>query len=152
METLQKPPTIKDLRQTTKPIRNANITHKENISLLEKLALWTTKHVGSMGFFIIILIWTISWFIWNTIGPAEFHFDPYPAFVLWLFISNMIQLFLMPLLLIGQNLQNRRAEIRSEIDFEVNLKSEKEIEIILKHLEYQTEKIEKIIEKLEKNK
>ncbi len=146
----QKPLTIKELRQATKPIRNVNIEHKENLSTLDKAALWVTEHIGSMGFFIIILIWTISWLLWNTIGPEESHFDPYPAFVLWLFISNMIQLFLLPLLLIGQNLQGRHSEKRAEIDFEINVKSEKEIETILKHLEYQTEKIEKILEKLER--
>ncbi|MBI5401629.1 DUF1003 domain-containing protein [Candidatus Wolfebacteria bacterium] len=148
----QKPLSIKELRQITKPIRNVNIEHKENLSALDKTALWVTEHVGSMGFFSIILIWTILWLLWNTIGPAETRFDPYPAFVMWLFISNMIQLFLLPLLLVGQNLQNRRAETRSEIDFEINIKSEKEIETILKHLEYQTEKIEKILEKIEKKK
>ena len=42
-------------------------------------------------------------------APTDLRFDPYPAFVLWLFISNMIQIFLMPLLMVGQNLQAKRA-------------------------------------------
>ena len=57
----------------------------------------------------------------------ELRFDPYPGFVLWLFISNMIQLFLMPLIMIGQNLQGRGAEERAKNDYKVNLKAEKEI-------------------------
>ncbi len=49
-------------------------------------------------------------------APKSLRFDPYPGFVLWLFISNMIQLFLMPLLLIGQNLLGRgRRNVRSGI-------------------------------------
>ena len=47
----------------------------------------------------------------------------------------MIQIFLMPLVLVGQNLQSRHAEARAEADFEVNTKAEREIEAILLHLE-----------------
>ncbi len=88
-----------------------------------------------MGFFIIIFIWTILWLGWNTLAPKEARFDPFPAFVLWLFVSNVLQIFLMPLIMIGQNLQGRHAEIRAESDFEVNVKAEREIEAILMHLE-----------------
>ena len=34
------------------------------------------------------------------------------------------------MILIGQNLQSRYAEIRAESDFEVNIRAEKEIELI----------------------
>jgi uncharacterized membrane protein len=60
------------------------------------------------------------------------RFDPYPAFVFWLFISNMIQIFLMPLIMVGRNLQSKHTEIRAETEFEINLKSEKEIEELRK--------------------
>ncbi|MEK7496218.1 MAG: DUF1003 domain-containing protein, partial [Patescibacteria group bacterium] len=81
-------------------------------------------------------------------APSEFRFDPFPAFALWLFISNMIQLFFLPLIMIGQNLQNRHAELRAENDFEINLKAEREIEAILINLEKQEEMISKILERL----
>ncbi len=63
-------------------------------------------------------------------APKHLRFDPFPGFVLWLFISNMIQLFLMPLIMIGQNLQSREADQRAENDYEVNCKAEKEIQVI----------------------
>jgi uncharacterized membrane protein len=141
-----------ELIKLRKPIKNVNIKHKESLSSLEKIALMVTNHVGSMGFFIIIFIWTIFWFGWNTLLPKKLSFDPFPAFVLWLFISNMIQIFLIPLIMIGQNLQGRHAEIRAEADFEVNVRSEKEIEVILLHLEHQNELILKILENIEKTK
>lgn len=81
---------------------------------------------------------------WNTLGPNGARFDPYPAFGLWLFISNMIQIFLMPLLMIGQNLQGRHAEIRAESDYEVNVKAEREIDVILMHLENLHEELDEI--------
>lgn len=94
---------------------------------LNRLALWITTRVGSMGFFLLIFAWTVGWLLWNMVAPKELRFDPYPGFVLWLFISNMIQLFLMPLIMIGQNLQGRGAEERAKNDYKVNLKAEKEI-------------------------
>jgi len=150
MDNKPQPLSHQELKRLRKPVKNANIEHEKNLSLLEKVAVWITDHIGSMGFFIIIFIWTVAWLGWNTIAPKELRFDPFPAFVLWLFISNMIQIFLMPLIMIGQNLQGRHAEIRAESDFEVNVKAEREIEAILMHLEQQQELILKILNHIEK--
>ena len=144
------PKTLRELKAMQKPIVNVNSEAKKRLSGLDKLALWITQHVGTMGFFFIIFIWTAVWLGWNSIGPKDMRFDPYPAFVLWLFISNMIQIFLMPLIMIGQNLQSDHAEIRAEADFEVNTKAELEIETILMHLENQNKIIMEILEKIEK--
>ena len=141
-----------ELRTLRKPIRNVNVRHKESLSALEKIAVKVTDYVGSMGFFLIIFAWTLLWLGWNTLAPQDLRFDPFPAFVLWLFISNMIQIFLMPLIMIGQNLQGRHAEKRAESDFEVNVRAEKEIEVILLHLSHQNELIMKILENIEKGK
>src|SRR5450432_772474 len=113
-------------------------------SILDKLALWITEHVGTMAFFVAIFIWTAGWLLWNMFAPKSLRFDPFPGFVLWLFVSNMIQLFLMPLIMIGQNLQGRVAEERAKSDYEVNRKAEIEIReikaklnAIMDHLEIQ---------------
>jgi uncharacterized membrane protein len=58
----------------------------------------------------------------------------------------------MPLIMIGQNLQGRHAERRAEADFEVNVRAEKEIEVILMHLEHQNDLILKILKNIEKGK
>ncbi|MCA2004475.1 MAG: DUF1003 domain-containing protein [Ignavibacterium sp.] len=108
-------------------IRNANHIYKELLKDSEKFAVWITNRVGTIGFFAIIFFWTVGWLSWNMFAPKDLRFDPYPAFVLWLFISNMIQIFLMPLIMVGQNLESRHSEIRAETDYEVNLKAEKEI-------------------------
>ena len=100
-------------------------------------------------FFLIIFCWTILWLCWNALGPASMRFDPFPAFVLWLFISNMVQIFLMPLIMVGQNLQGRHAERRAEADFEVNTRSEREIEAILVHLERQNQLMLQILQRLD---
>jgi|HubBroStandDraft_1064217.scaffolds.fasta_scaffold369706_2 uncharacterized membrane protein len=105
-------------------------TPKVRTTPLNRLALWITTRVGSMGFFLLVFAWTAGWLLWNMFAPRSVRFDPYPGFVLWLFISNMIQLFLMPLVMIGQNLQGRSVEERAKNDYKVNLKAEKEIKEI----------------------
>lgn len=110
------------------------MVHQESLSRLERLALFTTEHIGTMGFFLFLSLVTAAWIIWNTYGPKSLRFDPFPAFVLWLFISNILQLLLMPLLMIGQNLQARHSEVRAEADYELNVRAEKEIKQILHHL------------------
>lgn len=142
------PLSIEEIRQSRKPIRNVNIEHHESLSSLERFALWITNHIGTMGFFFVIFFWTIVWLGWNVFGPKELQFDPYPAFVFWLFISNMIQIFLMPLIMIGQNLQGKHAEARAEADFDVNTKAEQEIETILIHLENQNDALVEILGKI----
>lgn len=131
------------------PVVNVNTVYKEKLTALNKLALWITVKVGSMGFFLVILGWSAGWLLWNTLAPKVLRFDPYPAFVLWLFISNLIQILLMPLIMVGQNLQGIHSEIRAETDFRINQKSEKEIETILLKLERQNELILEILKKID---
>src|ERR1700690_2352773 len=114
MDNKPKPLSHEELKKLRKPVKNVNIEHKETLTRLEKFAVWITAKVGSMGFFIIICIWTILWLGWNTIAGKDLRFDPFPAFVLWLFISNVLQIFLMPLIMVGQNLQGRHSEARAE--------------------------------------
>ncbi len=150
-EEQSKPKTLEEIRKMRKQYTKGLVSEKDKVSGMNKLALWITVHVGTMQFFLIIFGWTAIWLSWNICAPVALRFDPFPAFVLWLFISNMIQLFLMPLIMIGQNLQSKHADARAEADFEINKQSELEIETILSHLEYQNDLILKILE-LSKNK
>jgi uncharacterized membrane protein len=143
------PPPLHELKRLGKPLRSVNVEHRKQLSRLERVAILITDRVGTMGFFLIIFAWTVVWLGWNTLAPPAVRFDPFPAFVLWLFLSNMIQIFLMPLIMVGQNLQGRHAEARAEADFEVNTKAEREIEAILLHLEAQNDLILKILHHLE---
>ncbi len=135
---------------TMKPPMNVNEMHEKSLSNLERIAVYVTDKIGTMGFFLIIFVWTVLWLGWNIFAPANLRFDPYPAFVLWLFISNLIQIHLMPLIMVGQNLQGRHAELRAQSDFDVNVKAELEVETILTHLERQNELIVEILRRIEK--
>ncbi|MDB5266661.1 MAG: rane protein-like protein [Parcubacteria group bacterium] len=103
-----------------------------------------------MGFFIILSIWTIGWLAWNLLAPVDMRFDPAPAFVVWLFASNMIQLVLLPLVMVSQNIEAKVADRRAQEDFEVNKKSEREIEVIIAHLENQNDLLLNLAEKIDR--
>lgn len=131
-------------KRTPEPAKNANEIHEKGLSPLDRFAVKITDKVGSMGFFLIILVWTILWCGYNLVASEipGLHlqaFDPFPAFVAYLLISNVIQILLMPLIMVGQNLQGRHSEIRAQLDFEINTKAEQEVVVILKHIEHNTE-------------
>lgn len=54
--------------------------------------------------------------------------------VAWI-TQSFLQLVLLPLIMIGQNIQSRHSELRAEEDFQVNVKAEKEIEQLHKKLD-----------------
>jgi len=135
--TIEKPISLAELKKRIKPPRNVNKEFVEKLSRLDRFAVYITEYVGTIGFFLLIFAWTVLWLSWNLLAPARLQFDPPMGFILWLFISNVIQIFLMPLIMVGQNLQGRHAEARAESDLEINIKAEQEIEVILRHLEYQ---------------
>lgn len=135
------------------PVKNANEEHNKTLSPLEKLAIKITDAVGSMGFFLLIFGWTFIWCGYNIIAhyfgltntlhlkhplPIS-EFDSFPGFVAYLLMSNVIQILLMPLIMVGQNLQGRHAEVRAQLDFEINQKAEKEVMVILRNLEHNTD-------------
>ena len=143
---LRKPMSLEEFKKTRKPLRDVNKEQHAKLKALDKLALWITTRVGTMGFFLIIFAWTAIWLGINFLTPWKF--DPPMSFVFYLFISNVIQILLMPLIMVGQNIQGSHSEARAEHDLEVNVKAEREIEVILEHLEYQNAAILKMMDKL----
>jgi uncharacterized membrane protein len=135
-------------------VRNANEIERAKLSPLDRLAIAITDKVGSMGFFLLIFAWTVLWCGYNILASQipTLHwqqFDPFPAFVAYLLISNVIQILLMPLIMVGQNLQGRHAETRAELDFEINQKAEQEVMVILKQLEHNTDLIIQLMKHLD---
>jgi uncharacterized membrane protein len=140
----------KEWHEANPPAPPTDIQIERSFSLSDRIGLWVTDHVGTMGFFLLIAVWTLVWLGWNTFGPVELRFDPGPAFVLWLFISNLIQIHLMPLIMVGQNLQDRYAEIRAQADYEINQRAEREIETVLAHLSAQNDLLLEVLRRVER--
>jgi uncharacterized membrane protein len=134
------------MKRNARPVK---VEPKKTLSTLDRLAIWMTQRVGTMGFCLLLLAWTVFWLSWNTLAPRGLRFDPYPAFVLWLFLSNMIQICLMPLIMVGQNLEGRHAEARAQADFEVNTKAEREVASIRRQLKAQNDLALRILHSVE---
>ncbi len=150
MQYKHKPESLEEIRAKHKTVRIALTDAHKDFTSLEEFALVVTEHVGSMGFFLVLLVWTLGWLFWNLLAPATARFDPAPAFVIWLFVSNVIQLILLPLIMVGQNLENRADERRAEADFHINEKTEKAVETIIAHLENQNELLLEMVRKMER--
>ena len=122
----------------------------DNLSGLDRAAIAVTDKVGTMGFFLIIVSWTLLWIGYNVLATKvsglHWHaFDPFPAFVAYLLVSNVIQITLMPLIMVGQNLQARHSEARAEADYLVNQKAFADTEAILARLSAQDTQMMEIV-------
>lgn len=134
--------------QTRRQPKNVNELHKKSLGLQDRIALTITAAVGTMYAVYLFAIFMAGWMLWQS-HLANKPFDPYP-FAFLLFLGNIIQLLLMPLIMVGQNIQGRHTEIRSDEEYKTTMTSYKDIESILKHLDRQDQELLKQSKNLEK--
>src|SRR4030042_4056524 len=118
---------IKPIGQRHQP-KNANIIHQSQLGLQNKIASAITTIIGTMYAVYFFALVTIGWMFWQTY-LTQSPFDPYP-FVFLLFLGNIVQLLFTPLIIVGQNIQGRHAEIRAEEEFKTTKSIYKDIERI----------------------
>jgi uncharacterized membrane protein len=73
------------------------------------------------------------WVVINSLLLVNNGFDPYPYLLLSTAI-NMLAVLQAPLILMSQNRQAHKDRLRSEIDYQVNLKNELALHEILQRL------------------
>ena len=90
----------------------------------QRIADVISTFAGSMVFVYIHLVWFGIWIVANVgwLGPS-LVFDPFPFGLLTMIVS-LEAIFLSTFVMVSQNRQSARADIRSEIDFENNLRGE----------------------------
>jgi hypothetical protein len=93
----------------------------------ERLADRVAAFVGRPQFILAHTLWFAAWLAVNT-GVVAFvaKFDDYPYSLLGLIIS-VEAIFITGFLLISQNRQNEHADKRAELDYEVNVRTYREI-------------------------
>lgn len=137
------------VRHSHRP-QNANITHWTEQHLAgfnTQLAVLITHAFGSMIAFYILIAWMFGWMILASIGFWLFALDRYP-FSFLLFLSNLVQLWALPVLAVGQNVLGRHAELMADEQFATVQKNDHDIVQIMKHLEAQDEELLKQTELL----
>ena len=89
-----------------------------------RIADGATAFSGSLLFVYLHAAWFVVWLLVNlgAFGSALI-FDPFPFGLLTLIVS-LEAIFLSTFVLISQNRQAARADIRSELDYETNVRSE----------------------------
>ena len=116
---------IELLRHTAS--RNVNEEIEDKRTPLIKAADWIADFSGSMAFLLLNAIFFFVWIILNIdIIPRVKSFDPFPFGLLTMAVS-LEAIFLSIFVLISQNRQAEKDRIRSDIEYDVNLKAELEI-------------------------
>lgn len=112
--------------------RHLKVEFEKTKTRSDRIADGIARFVGNMKFVYFHAAFFLFWVILNTIAWIE-HWDPYPFNFLTLIVS-LEAIFLATFVLISQNRQERRADLRAQLDYEVNVKAEQEVQQILKEL------------------
>ena len=96
-----------------------------------KMADFMTEIFGSVWFLTLNAIWFGAWIIINTnLIPSIKPFDPFPYGFLTMVVS-LEAIFLAIIVLISQNRAARIAELREEVELQLNVRAEEEITKLL---------------------
>ncbi|HKU74143.1 MAG TPA: DUF1003 domain-containing protein [Pyrinomonadaceae bacterium] len=120
----------------TRVSRNVNEEMEEHSTPLQRIADWIAWFSGSMPFLMINAAWFIIWITLNTVPTGIPPFDPYPFGLLTMIVS-LEAIFLSCFVLVSQNRQAEKDRVRSDIEYEVNIKAELEVT----HLHEKTDRI-----------
>ena len=111
--------------------RNVNEEIADELTWVQKLANFIAEFSGSMAFLFVnaamFLIWiTANILLASGAVPGAHAFDPFPFGLLTMAVS-LEAIFLSIFVLLAQNLQAAKDHIRSDIEYQVNLKAELEV-------------------------
>ena len=121
------------LRHST--TRNVNEEMAARLTLADRAADIIAEFGGSWKFIIAAVLFFNLWVLINSalLVLGKRGFDPYP-FLLLSTAINMLAVLQAPIILMSQNRQAHKARLRSEIDYQVNLKNELALQEILQRL------------------
>jgi uncharacterized membrane protein len=129
------------------PVCDAIELFEKQLTFSQKAADWVAETVGSWKF---IFLQTVIFGIWISINITGwfYHWDPFPFILMNLAISVMTS-YSASIILISQNLQEKRERIESRQHCLINEKAEEEARIILDHLNAQNKALAAIHETLQ---
>ena len=121
----------KRLRVTTAFLRNTasrNVVKEieERHNWIDKAADWVAAFAGSITFLLLQIALFTGWIVWNQLDHLLPAFDPFPFGLLTTCVS-LEAIILSVFVLLSQNRQAEKERVRSDVEYEVNLKAELEI-------------------------
>jgi uncharacterized membrane protein len=107
---------------------DTNVEIEENLTVGQRLADRVTLFGGSWTFLICFGVLLFAWVLVNSfLLPQQVTFDPYPYIFLNLVLS-MMSAVQAPVIMMSQNRQDQKDRLAMMHDYEVNLKTEREIQ------------------------
>jgi uncharacterized membrane protein len=121
--------------------RNPNEVIAEESTFGQRLADTVARFGGSWTFIILFgLVLTV--YSWINVTLHDRAWDPYPFILLNLFLS-MLASIQAPVIMMSQNRQDAKDRVRSELDYQVNVRAEAEIQSLSQRMNELMEKLEK---------
>jgi uncharacterized membrane protein len=131
--------------------RNVNEVIEDNRTMIQKSADWIAEFSGSIAFLMIHVVLFFVWIIMN-VGNGVFGipmFDPFPFGLLTMCVS-LEAIILSVFVLLSQNRQVAKDRVRSDIEYDVNLKAELEIAHLHEKMDRLTSEVLARLGKIEK--
>ena len=125
--------------------RNPNEAIEERETLGDRVADGVARFGGSWRFIFAFAAILLIWVALNTFLPNPW--DVYPFILLNLFLS-MLAAIQAPVIMMSQNRQDAKDRIRSELDYQVNLKAELGVSTLLHKTDLINDMLEDIDSKL----
>ncbi len=113
--------------------RNVNVEEAARLTLADRAADIIAEFGGSWKFIISAVLFFNVWVVINSLLLTNRGFDAYPYLLLSTMI-NMLAVLQAPIILMSQNRQAHKDRLRSEIDYQINLKNELALNEILERL------------------
>jgi uncharacterized membrane protein len=129
--------------------RNVNEEVEDKRTTVMKLADWIADFSGSLPFLFIHIVIFAVWIGFNSLAPERSRFDAYPYGFLTLVVS-LEAIILSVFVLLSQNRQVAREKVRSDIEYDVNLKAEMQIAHMHEKVDNFYSEMQKRLERLEK--
>jgi uncharacterized membrane protein len=108
----------------SKRIKHESAIVREIKHVEDRLADKITTFAGSMTFVYLHSAWFVLWILLNIgLAGAALTFDKFPFGFLTMIVS-LEAIFLATFVMISQNRQAQRADVRARLDFETNLRAE----------------------------
>ena len=130
---------LRSLKEQETVTENLNLAFEKDLTLGQHVADRVADFGGSWTFIIIFFCVLVVWMAVNTSIILARPFDPFP-FILLNLVLSCLAAVQAPIILMSQNRQEARDRLRSEHDYQVNLKAELEIrhlhekvDVLLKH-------------------
>jgi len=107
--------------------RNVNVEAEDKRTTVQKAADWIADFSGSIPFLLLHVGFFAAWILLNVPRiPGAPMFDPFPYGLLTMVVS-LEAIILSVFVLLSQNRQVAKERIRSDIEYEVNIKAEMEV-------------------------